>query len=84
MLSLSESDLLPSNWQFQASLNGNNVYDVITILALLEDHISQKETFTIPYTGDQSDWLIKAMGERNHWICVMGQPEISHYCLKCT
>ncbi|KAF8064136.1 hypothetical protein FPV67DRAFT_1671883 [Lyophyllum atratum] len=82
--SMSRTNNLPDNWPYTASLDGEHVYDAFVILSLLRDHISRHSTLVVPHTGDQNKRFTDAMKERNDRIRVAGQPEINHWCTKCT
>jgi len=84
MLSLSDENSLPGDWQYKASLDGDHVFDAVITLSLLEDHLFRKATLILPHDGDQSHRLTQAMEARNHHVRVAGQPEINHFCSKCT
>ncbi|KAF8166839.1 hypothetical protein BJ912DRAFT_1025855 [Pholiota molesta] len=85
MVSLANnSENIPPNWPFKASLKGDHVSDAFTILSLMDDHRERHAILTVPHTGDQSKRFITAIQERNIRMRLYSQPEVRHRCTKCT
>ena len=81
--SASESDGL-ANWQFNLLVTSDQVYDGFTILSLLEDCITQQKTLIVPHGGASRDRFTEAVRIRNNRLRLCSQPEVFHYCKKCT
>jgi hypothetical protein len=54
------------------------------ILCLLEDLLPRKQTLTVPHTGLDQDRYKEAIRQRNRRMRLNSQPELCHYCNKCT
>lgn len=76
-------DVFP-DWQFSLSVTSDQVYDGFTILSLLEDCISQQKTLVVPHGGASRDRFTEAICIRNNRLRLCSQPELYHYCKKCT
>ena len=65
-------------------LRTEHMWDAFVILSLLRDHEGHQLNLEVPHTGLQKDRFKPAMQERNLWFVQEGQPEIDHWCRKCT
>jgi hypothetical protein len=83
-IALSRDHKPPEGWPVGFALRPDHVYDAFVILSLLEDHQMRQETLVVPHTGDQRERSKATMQARNARIRLYGQPEIHHYCNKCT
>jgi hypothetical protein len=64
------------------SLQPEHVWDVFTILSLLEGHES-RALLSVPHGGSQNVRFDNAVSARNLFMSQSGQPEWAHYCSKC-
>ncbi|KAH0839405.1 hypothetical protein J3R83DRAFT_135 [Lanmaoa asiatica] len=64
-------------------LTQQNVWDAFVIKALLLDSLRRQSMLVVP-KGEQKDRFTQAIKERNLRIQLYGQPELKHYCNKCT
>lgn len=78
------TDLEEAGWQYGFKLTTDHVWDAWAIFCLLEDQQARHVHLELPHTGAQKDRLQEAMQERNERIIRFGQPELPHYCNKCT
>jgi hypothetical protein len=60
------------------------VWDTFILVSLLRDSLQQCIPLELPHTGLQKDRFSIAIRARNLRIQLYGQPEITHYCQKCT
>lgn len=74
----------PPQWAFKYNLTTENVWDGFSIVALWEDCMSQSIRLVVPHDNLQKDRFKEAMKQRNIRIRLYGQPELTHYCSKCT
>ena len=74
----------PVNWQFKLEVTSDEVYDAFTILSLLEDCQLQRSTLVVPHGGLVKDRFTAAVQTCNNHFCLCSQPELLHYCKKCT
>lgn len=74
----------PPDWQFGSTLNSEHVYNGFIILSLLEDRSLRQESLSMPHGGLDKDRYKVAMQARNIWMRLYSQPELQHYCKKCT
>ena len=74
----------PVDWQFKLEVTSDEVYDAFTILSLLEDRQLQRLTLVVPHGGLAKDRFTAAVQTRNNRFCLCSQPELLHYCKKCT
>lgn len=71
-------------WPFKAStLDGEEVFDGITLLSLLDDCTARNALLSVPHGGDQSRRFIEAIRARNARMRVSGLPDVNHICSKC-
>ena len=75
---------LQDKWQFNLEVTSDQVYDGFTLLSLLEDCGSRGATLTVPHTGLAKNRFTGAVQARNNRLRLCAQPELFHYCLKCT
>lgn len=73
----------PVSWPFNLSVTSNQVYDTFTVL---EDCQSQKSTLVVPHKGSLGglNRFSEAVQSRNKCLQLCSQPELLHYCNKCT
>ncbi|KAF8799170.1 hypothetical protein BYT27DRAFT_7228010 [Phlegmacium glaucopus] len=83
-LGFSGYNLKPSSWQFNLEVTSDEVYDAFTILSLLEDSQLQRATLVVPHGGLAKDRFTEAIRIRNNRFRLCSQPELFHYCNKCT
>jgi KDZ transposase family protein len=74
----------PIDWQFKLEVTSDEVYDAFTILSLLEDCQLQRSTLVVPHGGLAKDRFTTAVQTRNNCFRLCSQPELLHYCKKCT
>ncbi|KAF8886257.1 hypothetical protein CPB84DRAFT_1685162 [Gymnopilus junonius] len=74
----------PSGWTFGFTLDSDHVWNGFMILSLLEDLVPRKQVLSVPHTGLDQDRYKEAMQVRNHRMRLYSQPEVRHYCNKCT
>lgn len=72
------------DWQFSFNVTGDQVYDAFTIISLLEDCQLRQQTLAVPHGGPARDRFLEAMRVRNNRLRLCSQPELFHYCNKCT
>lgn len=83
-MALSDNHKPPPGWKFEFALESDHVWNGFMILSLLEDLSPRKETLSVPHTGLDQDRYKVAMQSRNRRMRLYSQPEIRHYCNKCT
>ena len=59
------------------------VWNTLTLLALLDDSQSRNVQLSIPHDGEQKDHFVVAMQERNERLIVEGQEKLPHTCYGC-
>jgi hypothetical protein len=69
---------------FRKTLSTRDVWDTFMLVSLLRDCFKQDIPLLLPHAGSQKDRFTKAIQARNIQIQLYGQPEITHYCQKCT
>lgn len=75
---------LPAGWDFKAStLDGEEVFDGVVVISLLEDCRLRRARLRVPHGGLQCDRYTKAMEARNLRYRLYGMPDIDHTCSKC-
>lgn len=74
----------PSGWRFNLEVTPDEVYNAFTILSLLEDCQLQNSSLIVPHGGEAKDRFTGAVNIRNNRFRITGQPELLHYCEKCT
>jgi len=73
-----------AGWQWGFKLTTEHVWDAFVILSLLRDRQGRQHHLVVPHTGLQKDRYKAAMQERNLRFVREGQPEVDHWCRKCT
>jgi hypothetical protein len=73
-----------AGWPWGFKLTTEHVWDAFVILSLLRDRKGRQLHLEVPHTGLQKDRFTAPMRERNLRIVREGQPEIDHWCRKCT
>ena len=71
-------------WPWGFKLRTEHVWDAFVILSLLHDCEGRQLHLEVPHTGLQKDRFKSAMRERNLGFVREGQPEVDHWCRKCT
>ena len=78
----------PISWPFNLSVTLSQVYEAFTLLSLLEDCQLQKSTLVVPHKGTLGasgmTRFAEAVHVRNECLWHCSQPELFHYCKKCT
>ena len=76
----------PVAWPFNLSVTSSQVYEAFTLLSLLEDCQLQKSTLVVPHKGSLHGMnrFAEAVRSRNERLRLCSQPELFHYCNKCT
>jgi len=78
----------PISWLFNLLVTSSQVYDTFTLLSLLEDCQLQKPTIVVPHKGTLGasgmSRFAEAVHVHNECLRHCSQPEIFHYCNKCT
>ena len=74
----------PPGWVIGFGVTSEQVSSAFVILSLLEDHAKRSKVLIVPHSGRESDRYKSAMRERNQRMRLYSQPEIQHYCKKCT
>ena len=74
----------PQGWKVGFNLELDHVWNGFSILSLLEDLLKRNQSLSVPHTGLDQDRYKEAMKLRNHRMRLYSQPEIRHYCNKCT
>jgi hypothetical protein len=78
------STLEDAGWPWGFKLRTEHVWDAFVILSLLRDCEGRLHQLEVPHTGLQKDRFTTAMRQRNSRFVRDGQPEIDHWCRKCT
>jgi len=73
-----------AGWPWGFKLKTEHVWDAFVILSLLRDREGRLLSLEVPHTGLQKDRFKPAMRERNLRFVREGQPEVDHWCRKCT
>ena len=73
-------------WQFNLSVTPSQVFDGFTLLSLLEDCQTQNTTLIVPHKGNLggTNRFAEVVHARNEHLRLCSQPELFHYCNKCT
>lgn len=74
----------PPNWSFGFSLSSEHVWSAFLLYCLLEDAMERQEYLVVAHTGDHKDRFTELVQARNQRIRIEGQPELTHFCDKCT
>jgi hypothetical protein len=78
------SSLEDAGWPWGFKLKTEHVWDGFVILSLLRDCEGRLLQLEVPHTGLQKDRFTTAMRQRNSRFVRDGQPEVDHWCRKCT
>jgi hypothetical protein len=78
------SSLEDVGWPWGFKLKTEHVWDTFVILSLLHDCEGRGLQLEVPHTGLQKDRFTIAMRQCNSRLVREGQPEIDHWCRKCT
>ena len=71
-------------WQFKLAVTSRQVYDAFELLSLLEDCKIRQEPLIVPHDGTLKDRFSALIHARNSRFRLCSQPELFHYCAKCT
>lgn len=82
--SLSQSKVTSAGWPVNFTVSPNHVWDSFILLSLLEDAVDREEALTVSHTGAQHTRFMELVQACNQRMCIEGQPEISHFCNRCT
>ena len=74
----------PSDWHFGFILNSEQVWNGFMIMCLLEDHSGRQQRLIVPHGGLDKDRYKAAIQARNIRMRLYSQPELRHYCKRCT
>lgn len=83
-MSLACGNTPSADWAFGYTLTGALVWNGVIQVCLIEDHLERGKTLVVPHTGEQKDRFIEAVRAHNARMRLFSQPEISHFCHKCT
>ncbi len=84
-VALSGNNNPPPTWQFGFSLKSDHVWNGVVILCLLEDLRSRQQILVVQHKDiEDKDRYKEAMRTRNRRMRLYSQPELLHYCNKCT
>jgi hypothetical protein len=78
------SSLEGAGWPWGFKLKTEHVWDGFVILSLLRDCEGRLLQLEVPHTGLQKDRFTTTMRQRNLRFVRDGQPEVDHWCRKCT
>ena len=82
---LSGNNKPPPGWQFGFTLESDHVWNGFVILCLLEDLRAREQTLVVQHKDiEDKDRYKEAMRVRNRRLRLYSQPELLHYCNKCT
>ena len=82
--SLAKDNKPPLRWVFGFTLSSEHIWSAFLVYCLLEDAMEQQEYLVVKHTGDQKDCFTKCVRVRNERMHIEGQPELTHFCDKCT
>ncbi|KAL4263779.1 hypothetical protein AB1N83_006099 [Pleurotus pulmonarius] len=83
-LALTHGQQPPPGWVVGYNLAYEHVWDGFLIHSLLSDAQRHHTTLVVPHTGSQNLRFMDAIRSRNIYIRLHGQPELRHYCERCT
>jgi len=81
--SLTKPENQPVDWGFVFDLRGEDIWNGVSHLAILEHFESEGRILVVPHGSEQKDRLEAPIRQRNRLFAEKGQPEWSHYCEKC-
>ncbi|KAF8436849.1 hypothetical protein L210DRAFT_869872, partial [Boletus edulis BED1] len=79
-----QSNEPPLGWPFGFSLSLEHVWSAFLLYCLLKDAVEREEYLIITHTGDHKDHFNDLVQAQNQHIHIEGQPEVMHFCDKCT
>ncbi|KAG9317734.1 hypothetical protein JVU11DRAFT_1951 [Chiua virens] len=82
--SLSRSKVPPPGWPIGFTVSSDHVWDAFVLHSLLEDASECEELLVVSHTGAQHSRFTELVQARNQHMRIEGQPEISHFCNRCT
>ena len=82
--SMTQSNEPPSHWAFKFTLSSEHVWSAFQLYCLLEDVMERQEYLVVKHSGDQKDRFLDLVQARNQCMRIDGQPEVTHFCDKCT
>ncbi|KAG9314694.1 hypothetical protein JVU11DRAFT_5501 [Chiua virens] len=82
--SLVQSKSPPPEWPIGFAISSDHVWDAFILYSLLEDTVDRNEFLVVNHTGAQHARFTELVRARNERMRIDGQPEISHFCSKCT
>lgn len=82
--SMAKGNKSPPDWLFGFTLSSEHVWSAFYLYCLLEDAKEWHEYPIVKHTGDQKDRFNELVQLHNQCMCIKGQPEITHFCDKCT
>lgn len=74
----------PLGWPFGFSLSSDHVWSGFLLFCLLEDAVEREEYLVVKHTGEHKDRFNDLVQARNQRVRIAGQPEVTHFCDKCT
>ncbi|KAF8445913.1 hypothetical protein L210DRAFT_3392409 [Boletus edulis BED1] len=83
-VSMAKGNEPPPDWSFGFMLSSEHVWSGFYLHCLLEDAVERHECLIMNHTGDQKDRFNELVQARNQRMRIEGQPEITHFCDKCT
>lgn len=81
---MTQSNEPPSHWAFKFTLSSEHVWSAFQLYCLLEDAMERQEYLVVKHSGDQKDRFLDLVQARNQRMRIDGQPEVTHFCDKCT
>ncbi|KAN0096936.1 hypothetical protein V8E55_001382 [Tylopilus felleus] len=81
---MSQSKEPPPGWAFSFALSSDHMWSAFSLLCLLEDAAEREEHLVVKHTSDQKDYFVGLVQAHNECIQIEGQPEVTHFCDKCT
>ena len=81
---MTQSKEPPPGWLFGFALSSDHVWSAFSLLCLLQDAVKREEHLVVKHTGNQKDCFVDLVQACNQRIRIEGQPEVTHFCDKCT
>ena len=82
--SMAKSNEPLPGWSFGFLLSTEHLWSAFLLYCLFEDATKQQEYLILIHTGDQKDHFNEPVQVQNQHMCIEGQPELTHFCDKCT
>jgi hypothetical protein len=82
--SLSQLKVCPPGWPVSFAVSPEHVWDAFILHSLLEDAMDREEFLVVTHSGAQHIRFTELVQARNQRMRFEGQPEISHFCNRCT